>query len=280
MPSRWVCAAIVTGWLLTNGWLLWREVLPSWEPNQPPAISVDLVEEVQLDRHNETPWAVSVYNSGRRKWEKSYRARTWVEHAPEKDLFDLKMHLEALPPSIGEVDPATLVVRKVDCSTRVTSAGELRELSADASGGHSAAAYSFRVEGEVRDGMFRGNYLFRLPQIQPIKWDLTPTRVNYQGTIMLGIHPQQRLRGLRPGQTWKVPTLDIGRSGATVRIVRARVLAETDAVTWHNRDTACLVVEATGDEERTRTWVVPESGLVLKQETTFMEEHWMMQRER
>jgi hypothetical protein len=280
MPSRWVCAAIVVFWLLTNGWLLWHELLPSWEPDQPPAMSVDLVEEVQLERHNETPWTVSVYNADKKKWERSYGARTWVEHGPEKDLFDLKMKVEALPITVGDVDPAKLVARRVDSMTRVTSGGELREVSAKAFGSRSRIDYSFQLEAQVSDGEFRGSYLLKMGPLT-IPGNLTPTQVNYKGTVMLGIHPLQRLRGLRPRQSWQVPTLDfVGLSSATVHRVRAHVLPDMATIAWHNKPTECQVVESGEDEEQTRTWVQPGTGLVLRQETRFMGERWGLQRER
>jgi hypothetical protein len=281
MPSRWFCAAIVAFWLFTNGWLLWRELLPSWEPNQPPPMMVDLVDEVHLQGVIKIPWTVAVYSPVRKKWERAYHAGIWVEHGPEKDLFDLKLELAALPRTAGgEVDPAMLAIRKMESATRVTAAGELRELAASGSGTRSGISYSFQLKGQVRSGVFSGNYTMRLPPLPPLTREFPPTRVNYQGTVMLGIHPVQRLRGLRPGQTWQVPTLEFGLSSVSVSHVRARVLPELEILPWRHRDRTCQVIESEDNEEHTRTWVEVETGRVLKQETTFMQEHWLMERER
>jgi hypothetical protein len=101
--------------------------------------------------------------------------------------------------------------------------------------------------------------------------------------VLLPVHPLNRLQGLRPGQTWTVPGLDplVSFPLGSMRVVelRARVLDEPAIVHWKNRDWHCWVVEYKGDGQEARTWVEREGGLVLRQETVFGGERWLLQRQ-
>jgi hypothetical protein len=97
-----------------------------------------------------------------------------------------------------------------------------------------------------------------------------------------------RIRGLKPGQHWRVPVFDplvdaiqalIGGGGGP-ELLDARVLEEPESFTWgRRRNEECLVVEYQGEDKQLRTWVHRRNGLVLRQEMTLNNTHWTMNRE-
>jgi hypothetical protein len=324
MPSRWTCAAIIAFWLLINGWMFWREVLPDWEPNQPPTIRVDLMDEVQLDRQIQAGWIVSI--DGQR----AYRALTWVDHGPEKGVWDLIMQIDPIPPDLAEVEGS---LKKMRSSCRITAAGELRQVHASVTVARPVEA-TMTLHGEVRERRFQGGYSLEVTDrgvaqvLGPLKQDMTfpPVDVSSKGTVLLAFHPLQRIPHLQPGQTWSVPTINFGVREAAVSIVKARVLPEPEIVEWvpspanravhgtsiwslvartqldqpllagtvpfvvntaerlvsadrRGRLLECLVIDSVVGKDHTHTWVERDSGRVMRQESFFHGEHWMMQRE-
>jgi hypothetical protein len=282
MPSRWLCAAIVAFWLAVNGWLLWHDLLPRWRPGQPPPVTIDLIDEVSGREYTGANW--SVWANGH----KAYEAFTWVE--PDKDVKDLYvLRFRLRPgPSVKGVASAGGGLIKVEVMTsecRVTADGHFLGLKAKVEAvptGLSRVQAS--VEGEVREGLFHGHYRVEVPVLGVSEGDLEPVALGRNGAVMMAVHPLQRLPGLRPGQTWTEPSLDLlpGLTGMRMRLnlVPARVLPDVETVRWGSSDRSCLVVEYRDDAGETRTWVEREGGLVLRQETTFWGERWVLQRQR
>jgi hypothetical protein len=290
MPSRWVCVAIVAFWLGTNGWLLWKDVWPNLQPGQPPPFTIDLVEEVQFDKPPQTPWTVTV--AGHEK--ETYRASTWVEREPGGDLYVLNLHV--VPSFLAPQDVKGLsgrLVQSMDSQCRVTPAGHLRGLEAEVTVIGEVKA-SFR--GEVRGDSFFGHYgvTFGGQDVGKSKWlallgkfiprtgDLDPVPVAHDGAVFLPFHPAPRYHGLRAGQSWRVPSLDLlpvaGR--ASVRFLDAHVLPAPRTLPWKGKESSCLVIEYADDDTQVQTWVEQDSGLVLRQDAVVGTEHWVLQRDR
>jgi hypothetical protein len=276
MPSRWVCVAIVACWLGSNGWLLWQDVWPGLQPGQPPPFTIDLVEEVQLDKQPETVW--SIFVNGEETW--SYRATTWVTREPVNDLYAL--HFKAkLPESKPNPDR---VVQSMISLYRVTPTGDLRTLDVEVETTPPVKVKA-AFRGEVRDDRFFGHYHVGGPGVLlSFKGDLDPVPVSHNGAVFLPMHPLQRFPGLRPGQSWRVPSVKLlsglGLGGGSVRFLEARVLPTPDPLPWKAKETPCLVIEYGDDDDRMRTWVEQEGGLVLKQEAVVGTERWVLQRDR
>jgi hypothetical protein len=277
MPSRWVCVAIVTFWLGSNGWLLWKDVWPRLERGQPPPFTIDLVEEVQLDKAPQTAWTVMVASSARGPARETYRALTWVERESGGDLYVLHFRVSPIlaPPPAGGKPRSLGLVESMASRCRVTPAGDLRDLEAEVV--VRGVRASFR--GEVRGDRFFGRYdvggLFQ--------GDLEPVPVAHHGAVFLPFHPVQRLHGLRPGQTWREPSVGLpafGLDGSSVRVVQARVLPTPEMLPWKGKDIPCLVIEYADEDQTMRTWVEQDGGLVLKQEAVVGTEHWVLQRDR
>ncbi len=283
MPPRWACVAIVACWLGTNGWLLWNHVWPDLLrslPGQPPPFAIDLVEEVQLNQQPQTSWIVTVNGEDG----PSYRATTWVEREPANDLYVLHFHAKPITPPPGRQPEPRRLVRLMTSVCRVTPRGDLRSLEADVRIAHAVEVWA-SFHGEVRDGRFFGHYSVGGPNVPlSFKGDLDPVPVAQDGAVFLSFHPVQRFHRLRPGQTWRVPSLDLlpgtGLGGGRMHFVEARVLPDLAPLALKGKDTPCLVIEYTDEDQQMRTWVEQESGLVLKQEAVVGTEHWTLQRER
>lgn len=283
MPSRGPALVIILFWLGANGWFFWHDLWPRWKADQPPAPTIDVVDQVQLDRKIQVYWTVRA--NGR----DAYRALTWVERVPGSDLYDLRLELKPLGPRGPDrkVEGGGLfLVEKLDSTCRVTEAGELRALSAEMTVKRSVVRVSVRLDGAVRGGLFHCHYKREtdppLGNLLAGQGDLEPVPVSYNGAILLPMHPPHRIQGLWPGRTWQVPSLDPERDSAGLRMLGARTLSETEDVPWRGRQVSCFVVEyrnADGDVD-TRTWVEREGGLVLRQEAVVGLERWQLQRER
>jgi hypothetical protein len=277
MPPRWVCVAIVVFWLGSNGWLLWQDVWPRLQPGQPPPYTIDLVEEVQLEKPPQTAWTVTVVSKGGEKDRETYRAYTWIEREPGGDLYVLHFRISPIllaPPEGGK--PRTRgLIESMTSRCRVTPAGDLRGLEAEVV--VSGVKASFR--GEVRGDRFFGRYDVG----GLLGGNLEPVPVARNGAVFLPFHPVKRIRGLHPGQTWREPSVGlpaIGLGGGSVRVVEARVLPTLEMLPYKGKDTPCLVIEHADEDQTTRTWVERDGGLVLKQEAVVGAERWILQRDR
>jgi hypothetical protein len=281
MPPRWVCVAIVACWLAVNGWLLWHDVWPAVRPGQAPPLSFDLVDEVELNQQTQTPWAVFVNGQE----EPTYRAYTWVERQKAEDLYALRLRLapETKLVAPGGKGLAGRLVRSASSTCRITPDKVLHDLSLEVGIEKFGVAAKAAVRGQVCDGQLFCTYRVEaLGRALPFESD--PVPVSHHGTVFVGLHPAQRIRGLYPGQTWRVPSLEVlsggGLGRGAVRFLDARVLAEPQTLDYKGQQTTCLVIEYGEDEAPTRTWVEADGGRVLRQEITVDTERWAFQRER
>jgi hypothetical protein len=290
MPSRWACLLIVALWLGSTGWLFWREVWPHLQPGEPPPFVTQMIVETQNVRL-EVRWRVFIDDLKNEK----LRAKTWVYYRDSDETYEFHEELRPAPGAertriLGnevEVNPLTSMirvnrdgdVREVDWSATLLVEPKLKDESPRAMA---------RLHGQVRDGRFESALTVRLPfDLGAREYRASSVPVSYNGAVLLPLHPVHQIRGLRPGQTWRVPLLDpledafrevgrevwggldvfAGRPRGEVRYLRAQVLPEPELVDFDNAPHPCLVIEYEGDDESARTWV--EQGgdnRVLKQE--------------
>jgi hypothetical protein len=279
MPPRWLALAIVTFWLGTTGWLFWRDLWPQWRPGGPPPYTIDLVEEVHRQKKVKTLWAVLEDDR------ETLQAQSWVEHRPADDTFSLHVDYTAKTnfgrPGAGLVPRH----RPVSSLLRVTRDGNLRELEvrASLSGGRLPLNSTILLAGEVRGDHFLPRYRVEQAGVVLLEGKLTPVDVSYHGSVLVPQHPVNRIQGLRPGQTWRMPVVDPFAAGFgfadAVRYVNARVLPGTHELRWRERKRTCLVIEYEGGEERASTWVEVGSDLVQRQEASFGGSRFVLQRD-
>jgi len=304
MPSRWLSLAIVALWLSTTGWLFWRDILPQWRSGEPPPYTIDLIEEVNTDPRYKPHSRWNVFQNE----DQVFRAETWVDH-PQPEVFELKALLKPVTAEArtegAVVGP--LRVLRMESAYRVTQEGNLLgiEGKVEAKVGPElehllkglSADVTVTVTGEVRQGQFLSTLRFAsaiLPR--EFKFDLPPVPASGHGSVLLPLHPVNRIQGLRPGQEWRMPVVNPladalaasqGLSTSNTRFLQARVLPESQLFTARTRleaapsrsDVPCLVIEYWDDEMTAHTWVEVGSGLVLRQEARRGGEHWVMDRE-
>jgi hypothetical protein len=315
---------IVVFWLAATGWLFWHDLWPQWRPGEPPPFHIDLVEEVQKEPNNKDwnkiDWNVQLDGKD------VFKAATWVTYDKENETFDLHAHYRAstMGSNTRKYEVARIFqVTKMASVYRVTRAGELRSLSTEIvvslpkeGEGQSLFAWAnlfqkkvpappkgnilsphdptrevhFNLWGEVQDGQFFAHCQAVSPRLErELKIDLPPAAVSHNGSVLLPLHPVNRIHGLRPGQTWRQPLVDPFRDALAAlpglsggpHFVTAHVLDQPQTLTLGDKaETACLVIEYEDEGEIVgRTWVEQDSERVQRQEAQIGGDHWSMTRD-
>jgi hypothetical protein len=232
----------------------------------------------------------------------TFTATTWIEHHEQRDDFTLHVRLDpGASRADRRLDLGLLRLKRMESAYRVDRSGRLlgtaAEFDFDVALPHGEDV-QVRVDGEVRGGQFHSKYELTSPLLHQ-EQVLDPVPVSRRGTALMPTHPVHRLRGLRPGQTWTMPLVNplgdaVGalmpgplRSGP--RTLRAHVLPELHLLPALSKTIPgkapirCLVIEydvGDPDAPRSRTWVRPEDGLVLRQEAElFDNKRLVMQRD-
>ncbi len=337
MPPRWLCCVIIAFWLGVTGWLLWSELRDRFAVNEPPPFVIDLVDEAQPERDrirwrvwqgDELPVNVNVGDIYSDLFAKlaapdyaplsavfsfiglnylppaTFTARTFIDHREKQDDFLLRVEFI---PTITR--PEGMVfdrfkLKRMNSEYRVDRAGRLLgtkayfEFDLDFLGGSDMTV---QLEGEVRGREFFSRFRVHSPILEHEK-ELDPIPVSYRGSVLMPTHPVNKLRGLRPGQTWTIPLFNpLGEAlGNTLpganrfgeRTLRAHVLPElrplpllppiAKGLLRDEKPISCLVIEYEDDDENTikpRTWIRAADGLVLRQESDLFGRRLIMQRD-
>jgi hypothetical protein len=322
MPPRWFCVLVAICWLAMTGWLL-HDLLPSWLPGEPPPFHIDPVDEVHKGTVPKISW--KVYHQGKSDPmpQPIFNAETWVDYLAQDDTYVLQARLKATPKD-AKLKPFHVArIFKVEMLTseyRVTRSGQLRSLRAEvkatpqfelfnkevssllrpflkASPAPGAKKSSIPpdplellVEGEVHGDQFVAHCRAGSSSLtQPMQFDLPPTPVSHTRSVLMPLHPVNRIRGLRPGQSWRQPLVDPLRDAFAslpgvaggVRSLQARVLPQPQKLTQGDSEVSCLVIEYSDDEQELmgRTWVEQDSEQVQQQEAFIEDGRWIMKRE-
>ena len=147
--------------------------------------------------------------------------------------------------------------------------------------------------GDVREGQFAPNYEVTVPLLgKRLTGTLKPVAVSSQGSVVMPLHPVNRISGLRPGQAWRVPVFDpladslasMTGSEARMRFLRAKVRPQAVMLPWNETETSCLVIDYHEENDyaenkiSAETWVREADGLVLRQVAESPGEKWEMDR--
>jgi hypothetical protein len=341
MPPRWLCLSIVAFWLATTGWLVWCEVRDEIGSDDPPPYVIDIADEAQPENNRirwqvwqgEEPPALTfspavasaaaqglaqpMLNSPGAYYLQlaiyletvtvvhpmtNFFARTWIEHRSRPDDFTFVVEFLPKQTNARRMDLGPIKLKSMDSRYRVDRAGRLLHAEASFYFDHDLLGedISFRLVGDVQAGEFRGSYAF-LSALINHESTLDPVPVSRRGSVLLPMHPVNRIRGLIPGRHWRMPIVDplgdalgssmgAGRSGP--RMLSAQVLP---GLHWLDRlptpgiassagekPIHCLIIEYdTGvkDAVRPRTWVRAADGLVVRQEADVNGQRLVMQRD-
>jgi hypothetical protein len=285
MPPRWLSVAIIAFWLGMTGWLVWRELWPRWRAGDPPPYHIDLVEEVQRASTHKTLWAVIEDDH------ETTPAESWVDYSDKDDTFTLVLKFKERPPFRPPAGGLLPRMRFVSSKFRVTREGRLHELEVRVAVNGTFPFFPEPIHGTLTlAGEVRGEHFFPRYEVQQARLmtlldgQLSPVEVSYHGSVLVPQHPVNRITGLRPGQSWRMPVVDpfaaaFGFADA-VRHVNARVLPEPQVLQWKKRDPKiCLVIEYEGEDEKASTWVEVGTGLVQRQEAAFAGHRLVLQRD-
>ena len=288
MPPRWLSILIVAVWLLFSARLVVIDLLPRLLPGQPPPYTIDLVEEVRTGRV-QVNWAV--HCDGKRV----FRASTSVTN-PEHDVFELKAEFKPMRTE-DRFFLHGMNLTELTSTYRVTGNGDLLGVSVDIKGMPQLARkvgvfgdadFEISIEGAVKDRRFEPRVSVGFAKKHRREFALPAVHIRQGDSVLLPLHPVNRLTGLSPGQSWQMTVLDpLGDSlaalqggGGELRILRARVRDEPAEFTLRRQKAIlCLVIDYEGDDFTASTWVERERGLVICQEATLGGERWLMYRE-
>jgi hypothetical protein len=297
MPPRWLSALIVSSWLAATGWLFWHELWPSWRPGEPPKFYIDLVEEVQNPDRLKTTWTVQRQKIGDEKPQPIFRATTWVDYQPQDDTFTLHAKLNrtgAYTQKENIVSLLDFAVQSMTSEYRITRTGQLRELRSTLSfikmpkENPEKEVAQFLLRGQVRGDQFFAHCSFSGTLVaKELQMDLPPVAVSHNASVLLPLHPVNRIHGLRLGQSWRQPLFDPIRDasnallGSGPRCLNARVLPQPQVLKSDDgSETTCLVIEYEEEGQFAgRTWVEQDSERVEQQEAYLDGDTWFMKRD-
>jgi hypothetical protein len=294
--------------LATTGWLFWHDLLPRWLAGEPPLFHPDFVDEVQKNTPLPTNWIVQRQEKEQTPPYPVFHATTSVGYNKDKDVYSLNAKLEAKKdPQLHPVTVAKLLkVNSILSAYQVNRSGQLLSLEAEVivhldldplhffkaqadpfQKDASSNLITLKIWGEVHDQQFFAHCSAASESLgKPMQLDLPPVAVSYHGSVVMPLHPVNHIRGLRLGQSWRQPLVDPlrdalpGFSGG-VRWLNARVQPQPQMLKWDEKESSCLVIEYTNDDNETmgRTWVEQDGERVLQQEAILEGSRWIMKRE-
>jgi len=280
MPSRLLILVIVTFWLATTAWFVAREVAPRFRSGDAPPYVIELADEA-LRNAPAIRWRLV------RNGKDIGQVRTSMPYIEADDVFELKADTERI--ELGRIGPITVTVQKLSNVERVNHDGELRGLRTHVELEMAGAVVSVDVTAEVKAGMIHRSCTLTSPAGE-IKPALEPVPYR-RGSVVNTMHPVNRVKGIKPGQQWRVPLFDplsdalrsavpTGSPDAAPQFLSAEVLAQPQELEFERAMHPCLVIEYSGpDDFSGRTWVRVADGLVLRQEARAHGDTLVLQRE-
>ncbi|MBV9125908.1 MAG: hypothetical protein JO112_21365 [Planctomycetes bacterium] len=323
MPARHHILAILLFWGASSSWLLYHDLWPlylpgrlppfttglaaslevavaSWLlPGEAPPFAIDLVDEAQSQRtNNHIYW--TIYKDDNKDLDMGY-VQTWVQYHENDDTFDVislyKYWENGRRPKDTNAkgrDPNLII----ESHYRVTRQGELRGIEALGKITQDLPLTSQKIEvsGKVRGNVVNERFLSHAKiettlspttlSSKPFELDLEPVAMPSRGSVLNPMHPLNRIKGLRPGQHWRMPLIDpltdaLRGTAAKLNLpagmlsqdqnlhsLEAEVLPQPQTLTWGGQEISCLVIEYHGPDIVARTLVREGDGLVFQQEVT------------
>jgi hypothetical protein len=233
-----------------------------------PAYQIDLTDEIGLPQ---------VFWSVQRNGATIGRATSQIHVNDDRSIeFRSNHQFQAKKLTLG---PAS--IKNVESVFRVNEDGKLLDLSArfDLYPLTFHPDVNFELRGEVANNQLQPRLFQNGEELKILEFNaINLVRGNH---VVNPMHLMNRLRGLRAGQSWKIPQLDllssvknkviadIAKQGMAVPVLIAEV--KTGTLRWDGRDVVCHKIEyyEPGKEVTARTWVRKIDGLVLRQEASF-----------
>jgi hypothetical protein len=288
MPSRTLTAAVVLFWLMMMAWLVRRDVWPRLVAHDPPRFTRGLADGKKT-RNDFTRWTVR-HSSGSEDAEPlDYVFLTNIRYDPETDLYRFACFMK--PRSQARPDLALFHLKKLETTYLVDTDNRMAGLEAkveflpgllNLQGGQTG-----KCVGAVTDDYF------------VLAWEKSNARVQQDGelavqvsrtgTVHLPLHPLETMKGLHPGQTWRVRMLDplecasAPESEPSLVWLNAEVRGRPEPLEFRGQTRECLVIDYRSDDEsRTgSTWVaVDDLCPVLLMTFRMGDDFWKIRRDR
>ncbi len=270
MPPRIVLMLIVAFWLVSTGWLAYREWWPWLRTDTSPPFTVELADEAAPQYAQWSIW---------RGQEKVGSASTTM-FCRKDDTFELHSSIDNLALTFASVK---IVVSRLTTVQKVTRDGQLLtinsnvQLSGHALGGQLTMQAG--LEGAVKDGKLVARARLYSDLTGQIERQLDPLPLA-SGSAINPLQPFAKLH-VYPGQSWKITSVDpliqaISAASkqfgidklidSSPKVVNAHVLSEPQDLVHAGIAMRCYVIEYHSDEFEGRTWTRISDGKVLQQE--------------
>jgi len=292
MPGRFVTALILLFWVAMAAWFILRDAWPRLDPEEPPRLTVDLVDEGgganRIARSIGTHWTVDQTPVNGEKVR--YFMESLTTYDPNSDIFsliaelqgkslDLKLNSTYRMDRDGNIHALEVVVEHY--RQRVLPDGKRDQVL------ERGDEFSFDIRD--RHATLTRTAFNETQRQEKVVIDLGDVCLPHSGLIQSPLHPTYRLERFLPGRSWRVPFFDpLGTSNGTVQ----PCLTWLDARVRHDRDNlqvtresrsksvACVVCDLTGDGVQGTIWQDAENGEMLRQEWTIRGERWLIQQSR
>lgn len=278
MPSRFVVAGIFAFWLVTTGYVAYRDLWPRVFASGPPPVSIELADEARQN----IPARWSLYRNG----ERVGHLVTQMRYLDAEDAFVFTYRYSDL---ILEQSDVALTASEAVSEVRMSRSGDLKEQTMTAKvkmqlRGAEIAQGTIEVHGVVTNGVLTGRAELK-SGVLSATGDLDPVEVK-DGQPLNPLQPVNRLSGITGERRgWQVHESNPLQSAVAdllrkklaefgVRLPeqkeKAVLIAEVGRspqnLTWKGADVPCWVIEYRRVEPVARTWVRVSDGKVLRQE--------------
>lgn len=267
MPHRLVCYVIVGFWLGTTGVLLLRQWQQCWQT--PPS----LAETVTEHSDNPVEWQILRRCRGPDEtWESPCLVGVLVSQVHRDEQSGVISFVHQLELELGQIwhhfpMPESAGTLRMESRLEVGLLGELQRLRIV--GGWSAwSRWLILLEVVPRPGGEAAlRWMLNLPngvvrQEHVLPWSVTALPANSLG-------PPDRLPGLRPGQRWALPWVDVlNPTGSLGGLVEGVVEAQPVPLNWQGDDHLCWLVRWQRNHLEGQWWVAqsgPRRDQVLQQ---------------
>jgi hypothetical protein len=313
MPPRHLSLILCLFWLAMAVWLCQRDLRPRLRADEPAPFVVTLVDEPRINLIPrvgvETHWAL--YRNSKEGKREADAARTRIDFTAGDDALEFHGEFKLS-------EPAKNPLVRITSRCRVDWDGNLLGISA------LVETRELGPRGDMEDALVFAAPVERecllprwyLPSVARLGASVP---LSLRGSMLVLTHPMNRLPGLRVGQRWHLPQIDLlpplesavpaaeasfwgffavpevmgpfldasllfGRTleftpRTAIDTVEAHV--GTDVLSWRSRgEVPCFVIDYHGDDRtRARTWVRQRDGLVLQQEFTHAGTRYVLERE-
>jgi hypothetical protein len=293
MPSRRGVLLILSFWLVTLGYVGYRDVWPRLFADKAPAVWIDLSDEATQTVPVRWAFYLNDDRVGTVTTQMSYEAGTDAFTFATKYRGDLKR----------DVFGYSVKVPEFDMTTTVNRAGELRAQKMVAAFQVKALGLSLGGKGAtdavVRDGQLVGNCRLDSDTFGTFEAPFEPAPVP-EGQVLNPLQPVNRLRGVRPGMRWVIYEVNplaeavngiretVGKKFGTALLngkppartsLVATVADAPEVLKLSRGEHECWVIDIRGDTGSTTVWVRVRDGHVMQQRAKLEDDTMRLERE-